>query len=342
MKKVFLYLLFGMLFLFSACSQTTNQDIVNENKEVNESLVQSNTPNEPSINLTKLKSDQLKNINIDLDISYTKLRDIYGKYTMDCGLIDSPYFDFSEEDKKNCEELFTKMEKAKAEYDNLEIQKQKLETNTKGIITYSDEITTEMPLELLNLNPSILRFDLSKDSSLKIFIVDNNYECLFSEGNYGKGTQIIENSNNCYINTSKSLKVIVESENKIKPYSILPEFKYFGLYTDKKITGVTFPNGADSNVTWEIDTTLENPSPNTYLIHNLRAWVTNRDSNLSAKDPNAIDRDPISNELLLREFEIKDLKLLPGQKIEDRWSFNYSDIPSPVVWFDYDYYYEIK
>ncbi|MDA3856188.1 MAG: hypothetical protein PF569_08075 [Candidatus Woesearchaeota archaeon] len=343
MKKVFSLILLSIMLL-SGCSQVDTQ-ISEENsntQEVKDNLSQIKEVKE--INFTEIKEKELSLIKSQINISGIKLWDVYRQYNLKCSLLDSPYVSATEEDIKECDELLEELEEKKQSHDILESKKQIIETNTMNIIKHSNNLVTELSFSfnLLNINPTLLRFELLEKVDLSIFIKQDNYECLFVKGSFEPGMQMIENKNNCYINSSSPTKILIEQNNNIKLMSILSDSDFINTYTDKLITGVTFPDGDDYNVTWEIESTIENSGNKPYYVKGLRTWVSKRDVNISYKLPEAVDKDTVSGKLLEKKFEIQDLKLEPGQIIKDSLAFNYTDIPSPDSWFDYEYYYEMK
>ncbi len=124
----------------------------------------------------------------------------------------------------------------------------------------------------------------------------------------------------------------------------------------KRIDGVAnetaFP---DRNVTWEVGsnvyTELENIS---YNVTEVSLWVSE-----AGGDPNVIDTDHISgedlnmtynwdykqfNDLIDPDCSIDDILYLnnPVSNDDCEWYFNYSDLPSPIVWNSFDYHLNVN
>lgn len=107
---------------------------------------------------------------------------------------------------------------------------------------------------------------------------------------------------------------------------------------EKQIISPSHPTLFGSNVTWNVTGYFFTGGTNiTYDLYNVTLWVSQRNVNGSYTDPNTIDNDTISGTPLYNP-------LSPGAQINitspwtsPSWFFNYSDIPSPIVWMDVNF-----
>ena len=101
---------------------------------------------------------------------------------------------------------------------------------------------------------------------------------------------------------------------------------------EKKIVAPSHPTLYGSNVTWNVTGYFETGKNITYNLTSVTLWVSQRNVNGSYTDPNTIDNDTISNATL-------QVNLTPNAFVNSSlswaspsWLFNYSDVPSPIVW----------
>ena len=338
MKLNILIVILGLLF-FSACSNTNIEQIeTNENNNFTKKNLSEENKTSEVIELTPLeiKEEKLKNISVKIEELQASENNTLG-YGLVFGC-SSLRYTYGTEKVEKCEEVRKKLDK-------LYHEEHIIETNTKNILKYSSEEIESLPfnLELLNINPSIIRFNLEQEVEFKLFLsdTDKNYECLFLNGTFSPGENIIPNDNNCYINSTKSLNLIIEYDNKVKYDDIIPDSDDFDFLQYKTILSPSHPELYGSNVTWELQILLNSSNDKSFKIVGLNSWISKRDVNGSYTDPEIIDNDPISGELLSKEF---DREIILGKNDEKyfSWKFNYSDIPSPIPWSEFEYYYEIK
>ncbi len=102
---------------------------------------------------------------------------------------------------------------------------------------------------------------------------------------------------------------------------------------EKQIVAPSDPVLYGSNVTWNITGYFNTDTNITYNLTGTTLWVAKRVGG-PAGDPNTIDNDTISNASLI-------ISANPGVLINSTtnwntgsWLFNYSDVPSPIVWMD--------
>ena len=106
---------------------------------------------------------------------------------------------------------------------------------------------------------------------------------------------------------------------------------------DKQIISPSHPVDHGSNVTWNVSGFFQTQTNLTYLINEVTFWVSQRNVNGIYTDPNIIDNDTISGDQLivvtnpLTTFNVSD------PWASDSWFFNYSDLPSPIVWMDVNF-----
>lgn len=101
---------------------------------------------------------------------------------------------------------------------------------------------------------------------------------------------------------------------------------------EKRIVGPSDPLLFGSNVTWNI-TGFFNTSTNiTYNVTSVSFWVSQRNVNGVYTDPNTRDNDSISNATLQINYVPNALINLSQEWRSNQWLFNYSDLPSPIVW----------
>jgi len=87
-----------------------------------------------------------------------------------------------------------------------------------------------------------------------------------------------------------------------------------------------------SNVTWRVNGYFNTNSNITYNLTSVTLWVSQRNVNGSYTDPNTIDNDTISNATLFLPLSPFSFVNSTSPWVSSDWLFNYSDIPSPIVW----------
>lgn len=101
---------------------------------------------------------------------------------------------------------------------------------------------------------------------------------------------------------------------------------------EKKIISPSHPTLYGSNVTWNVTGYFNTGTNITYNLTSLTLWVSQRNVNGSYTDPNTIDNDTISNSTLQVNLTPNELVNSTLSWTSPTWLFNYSDIPSPIVW----------
>ncbi len=106
---------------------------------------------------------------------------------------------------------------------------------------------------------------------------------------------------------------------------------------EKKIISPSHPTLYGSNVTWNVSGYFNTDTNITYNLTQVTFWVSQRNVNGSYTDPNTIDVDPISgSNLSITSFPNTLVNSsLPWSSTS--WLFNYSDLPSPIVWMDLNF-----
>lgn len=103
---------------------------------------------------------------------------------------------------------------------------------------------------------------------------------------------------------------------------------------EKRIIAPSDPILYGSNVTWNVTGYFTTGTNITYNLTEVTFWVSQRNVNGSYTDPNAIDNDTISNATLITSSNPNTLVNLTTPWASNTWLFNYSDIPSPIVWMN--------
>jgi hypothetical protein len=106
---------------------------------------------------------------------------------------------------------------------------------------------------------------------------------------------------------------------------------------EKAITGASDPLLYGSNVTWNVTGQFSSGLNITYNLTAVTLWVSQRNVNGSFTDLNTIDNDTISNASLIINYAPNFLVNATTPWSSSGWQFNYSDLPSPIVWMDVNY-----
>ena len=106
---------------------------------------------------------------------------------------------------------------------------------------------------------------------------------------------------------------------------------------EKQIISPSHPTLYGSNVTWNVTGYFNTNTNITYDLEAVSFWVSRRQVSGLFTDPNTVDNDTISNASLINNLN-------PGITVNKTnpwtspyWVFNYSDIPSPIVWMDINF-----
>jgi len=106
---------------------------------------------------------------------------------------------------------------------------------------------------------------------------------------------------------------------------------------EKKIIGPSDPLLYGSNVTWNVTGYFKTGTNITYNLTHVTFWVSQRNVNGSYTDPNTVDNDTISNVSLNISSNPFVYVNKTAPWASSSWYFNYSDIPSPIVWMDVNF-----
>ena len=103
---------------------------------------------------------------------------------------------------------------------------------------------------------------------------------------------------------------------------------------EKNIEGPTFISSPDFNVTWNVTGFFNSTSNISYELREVTLWVSQRNVNGSYTDPNTIDNDTVTNTAL--NITYTPFQIVNGTNpwTSSGWTFNYTDIPSPIVWME--------
>lgn len=102
---------------------------------------------------------------------------------------------------------------------------------------------------------------------------------------------------------------------------------------DKEIISPSDPLLHGSNVTWEVYGNLTTDSNINYLLEEVTFWVAIG----PLGDPNTLDNDTISGNPLTITENPNFLFNSTTPWISNQWLFNYTDIPTPIVWMDVNF-----
>ncbi len=105
----------------------------------------------------------------------------------------------------------------------------------------------------------------------------------------------------------------------------------------KRIVGPSHPVLYGSNVTWNVTSSFSVSNNLSYTLESIVLWVSKRNVVGSYTDPNYIDNDTISGAPLKVVFTPFVEVNKTNSWISSTWLFNYSDIPSPIVWMDVNF-----
>lgn len=106
---------------------------------------------------------------------------------------------------------------------------------------------------------------------------------------------------------------------------------------EKRIMSPSHPVLYGSNVTWNVTGYFSTGTNISYELREVTFWVSQRNVNGSYTDPNTIDNDTINNASLYTSSNPYVLINQTSPWMSNTWLFNYTDIPSPIVWMDINY-----
>lgn len=106
---------------------------------------------------------------------------------------------------------------------------------------------------------------------------------------------------------------------------------------EKAIVGASDPLLYGSNVTWNVTGQFTTGLDITYNLTEVTLWVSQRNVAGAFTDPNTIDNDTISNVPLTVDYFPNALINSTTPWASSGWQFNYSDLPSPIVWMDVNF-----
>ncbi len=107
---------------------------------------------------------------------------------------------------------------------------------------------------------------------------------------------------------------------------------------EKKIIAPSHPTLYGSNVTWNITSDFSTATNISYILNGVSMWVSERNVMAGVyTDPNTIDVDTISGDSLNVSYSPFVLVNSSSPWSSPSWQFNYSDLPSPIVWMDVNF-----
>jgi hypothetical protein len=106
---------------------------------------------------------------------------------------------------------------------------------------------------------------------------------------------------------------------------------------EKRRVDASHPTLYGSNVTWNVTGYFNTNTSINYNLTNVTFWVSQRNVDGSYTDPNRIDNDTISNEPLKISWEPMTIVNSSSPWGSQSWFFNYTVIPTPIVWFDVNF-----
>ncbi len=103
---------------------------------------------------------------------------------------------------------------------------------------------------------------------------------------------------------------------------------------DKSILSPSHPILFGSNVTWNVTGYFSTGTNITYNLTQVTFWVSQRNVGGNYTDPNMIDNDSISGNPLDITYNPNVLVNASNPWASNTWLFNYSDLPTPIVWMN--------
>lgn len=93
-----------------------------------------------------------------------------------------------------------------------------------------------------------------------------------------------------------------------------------------------------SNVTWNVTGYFRTGTSVNFNLSEVTLWVSQRNVNGSYTDPNTVDNDTINTSKPLKIIYNPFTLVNSSQGYSSNgWLFNYSDVPSPIVWMDINF-----
>lgn len=226
-------------------------------------------------------------------------------------------------------------------------------SNSLDLVTYDDTCIYNISIiqQALNVNVSGSIYDFIFDNTSLLGggssnVVMNNktlqwdvnaLSCLNSGNsssiNYDLFTpsQIINESSYDIINSTMSF-------NYNSTFSNLQLNKVSSsLSLDLKFTKNLIDTINQSDGTWEIFSTIQNPYNVGVNLKQVSLWVSQRDgTGTGFTNPGLLDNDSVSSQLLLKDYYPHSILNLTTNytNFGDEWFFNYSYIQSPIVWMN--------
>ncbi len=107
---------------------------------------------------------------------------------------------------------------------------------------------------------------------------------------------------------------------------------------EKKIVAPSHATLYGSNVTWSVQGYFNTNTNISYNLTSVTFWVSKRNVNGSYTDPNTIDTDSINTSINLTTTTSPFVLVNSSSPWSSSlWLFNYSDVPSPIVWMDVNF-----
>lgn len=106
---------------------------------------------------------------------------------------------------------------------------------------------------------------------------------------------------------------------------------------DKNIIGPSVSSFSDFNVTWNVSSFFNSTSSISYQLEEVTLWVSQRNELDSLTNIDIIDNDTISNEPLRITYTPFEIINTSNSWQSASWLFNYTEIPSPIVWKQSNY-----
>lgn len=106
------------------------------------------------------------------------------------------------------------------------------------------------------------------------------------------------------------------------------------LTLSKKILKPSHPTLYGTNVTWQVNGSFETDSSLSYTLKRSTFWVSRRNVDGLYTNLSKVDVDGISGSNLVTSFSPNYVVNSTQFWYSSNWLFNYSDVPSPITWFN--------
>lgn len=106
------------------------------------------------------------------------------------------------------------------------------------------------------------------------------------------------------------------------------------LTLSKKILKPSHPTLYGTNVTWQVNGSFETDSSLSYTLKRSTFWVSRRNVDGLYTNLSKVDVDGISGANLVTSFSPNYVVNSTQFWYSSNWLFNYSDVPSPITWFN--------